>query len=429
MPVRFLNIRIILWLLLSGSDLTGLAQISNKEELEQEKGALKKEIEQAIKDLDAIKKNKKVSLTEITLIQKKQALRRKKINTINMQLAKIEDRIKVQAGDIDYLKNNADKLKKDYKQSIVQSYKFYNRYNPSLYILNARHFSQLIDNLNYLKSYRDLRAITLTRVKQTHRVLEIELNRLEASKASQKKILIEQKDEFDILRQEEKERQSAIKKLRQNEKTLSTALKKKQKRWDKIKRLIQQEIKKEIARTKKEALVAAQRDRKQKRGKMPPKPQSKEQKERMGNSLTYAEKDYHLAKTFVASRGSLSWPTEGYITMHFGKNAISEGSHINYNNSGITLHPKVRNQPIKSVFDGVITSMQYIDGGMLITIRHGRYWSIYTPVYNPSVKSGQEVKAGQIIGYTSASDEDFEFEFQLMRETTFLNPEQWLKKM
>lgn len=66
---------------------------------------------------------------------------------------------------------------------------------------------------------------------------------------------------------------------------------------------------------------------------------------------------------------------------------------------------------------------------MLITIRHGKYWTIYTPVYKPTVKAGQEVKTNDIIGYTGNSENTSELEFQVMQETKFLNPELWLHKL
>lgn len=399
----------------------GLAQNKSKEELERERQHLKQEIERTSRELEAVKKAQKVSLNEIALVKKKMGLRRQQINNINQQLASIENRMQEQSKSIEHLKQNIAKYKNDYIKSIVVSYKFYQLYNPTLYLLNTENFSNLIDRINYLRAYRDLRTRTLSQVKSTHRVLEQELNRLSVNKGSKEQILSEQKDEFESLRQEEREKQDALNKINSNRRKLAQTLHEKQKRWTKIRTLIQQEIKREMARNKAEA---QRRLREHKESKTAKNEASKSK----SYALNFSDKDYKLAKNFLENKGRLPWPIDGYITMSFGKNTIAEGSNISYNNSGITLRARGLNKPIKAVFNGSVTSVQYMDGGMLVTIRHGKYWTIYTPVYKPTVKAGQEVKTNEIIGYSGDSDNTAELEFQVMQETKFLNPELWLRK-
>lgn len=410
-----LGFRYIIGILVLCTPVLCFSQNKSKEELERERIHLKHEIERTSRELGEITKKQKISLNEIALVKKTIKLQKQKINNINQQLADIDSTIQKQSKSIEHLKQNISKYKNDYIKSIIISYKFYQKYNPTLYLLSIDNFSNLIDRINYLRTYRDLRTRTLSNVKNTYKHLENELNHLNHNKYFKKQILLEKKDEFESLKQKERKTQETLNKINSNKRKLAQDLHEKKKRDGRINQLIKQEIKREMAEAKKrEKLMQKKRTTEGNKSK---------------NKAQFLDKDYKLAKSFLENKGKLPWPLDGYVIMSFGKNTIAEGSNISYNNSGITLHARGLNKPIKAVFNGVVTSVQYIDGGMLITIRHGKYWTIYTPVYKPTVKAGQEVKTNDIIGYTGNSENTSELEFQVMQETKFLNPELWLHKL
>ena len=62
-------------------------------------------------------------------------------------------------------------------------------------------------------------------------------------------------------------------------------------------------------------------------------------------------------------------------------------------------------------------------------VRHGKYISVYCNVENVRVKSGEKIKAGDIIGDVAIDAEDGNprLLFQLYSEKTLLNPAEWLK--
>lgn len=410
-----LGFRYIIGILVLCTPVLCFSQNKSKEELERERIHLKHEIERTSRELGEITKKQKISLNEIALVKKTIKLQKQKINNINQQLADIDSTIQKQSKSIEHLKQNISKYKNDYIKSIIISYKFYQKYNPTLYLLSIDNFSNLIDRINYLRTYRDLRTRTLSNVKNTYKHLENELNHLNHNKYFKKQMLLEKKDEFESLKQKERKTQETLNKINSNKRKLAQDLHEKKKRDGRINQLIKQEIKREMAEAKKrEKLMQKKRTTEGNKSK---------------NKTQFLDKDYKLAKSFLENKGKLPWPLDGYVIMSFGKNTIAEGSNISYNNSGITLHARGLNKPIKAVFNGVVTSVQYIDGGMLITIRHGKYWTIYTPVYKPTVKAGQEVKTNDIIGYTGNSENTSELEFQVMQETKFLNPELWLHKL
>jgi len=64
-----------------------------------------------------------------------------------------------------------------------------------------------------------------------------------------------------------------------------------------------------------------------------------------------------------------------------------------------------------------------------ILVRHGSYISVYCNLSSIIVQRGQKVKAKDILG-TVAPDErgNYILHFQLRKETSKLNPEQWIGK-
>ena len=63
-------------------------------------------------------------------------------------------------------------------------------------------------------------------------------------------------------------------------------------------------------------------------------------------------------------------------------------------------------------------------------VRHGEYLSIYANLSSISVRTGDKVKANQVIGTVYANPEDDNrriMHFEVRKETTKLNPQHWVK--
>ena len=66
------------------------------------------------------------------------------------------------------------------------------------------------------------------------------------------------------------------------------------------------------------------------------------------------------------------------------------------------------------------------------TRRHGNYLTVYSNLSEVFVKAGQQVDSKEEIGsiFTDLSDDNKTvLKFQLWRENTKLDPEEWLKQM
>lgn len=101
---------------------------------------------------------------------------------------------------------------------------------------------------------------------------------------------------------------------------------------------------------------------------------------------------------FEKGKGNLPWPTNGVLVGTFGTHTIP-GTRVQDQNNGIDISPAV-GAAVRSVANGVVTGV--IDdegtGDYTIIIRHGKYFTSYSNIRNPTVKKGSEVRGNTVIG-------------------------------
>jgi septal ring factor EnvC (AmiA/AmiB activator) len=83
---------------------------------------------------------------------------------------------------------------------------------------------------------------------------------------------------------------------------------------------------------------------------------------------------------------------------------------------------------VKSVFEGVVTTVYDVAGSQTVTIKHGKYFTTYFNLSTINVSKGAKVNMGQVIGKAAENfDGDGEIVFMVNEEMRFVNPESWLK--
>lgn len=112
-------------------------------------------------------------------------------------------------------------------------------------------------------------------------------------------------------------------------------------------------------------------------------------------------------KNPVFTSAKFTWPCPGYynITSYYGQRWGRLHGGIDISSAGIA------GKPIVAAADGVVLSAGWNSGGYgnWVMINHGtnkgkQYATVYAHMkYSPSVKSGQSVKAGTIIGYVGTT--------------------------
>ncbi|RTL58899.1 MAG: hypothetical protein EKK37_11305 [Sphingobacteriales bacterium] len=419
----------------------------DKQELERKRQETLKEIDEINANLKEIQKNKKQGIAELALARKKLALRQSVINNINDQIHAIDEDIYKNNREVYRLKNDLDTLKQEYAKSIVYAYKSRSSFDFLNFIFSANSFNDAIRRIAYLRTYRSYRAQQAETIKKTQEQINEKLGLLKINKQKKGESLQDQNKEAEKLAQEKQEKDQIVAKFKSQEKELASVVANKRKQLANYKRqidaIVAREIREAKERAEKErvARLAKEKEEKAKEKTNPvtsviPKTENntnassnKPAAGRKEIPLNISEADYALATEFRSNQNRLPWPVDnGYLTAHFGDNVI-EGTKIHWNSSGITISTSP-NANVKAVFGGEVASVFNVEGNYGVIIRHGNYYTTYGNLGSVSVTKNSAVKAGQLIGRAGSSDSEEErgqVEFMVMKETSYLNPESWLR--
>lgn len=422
-----------------------IGQTQNRSELEKQRAEIQEEIAAVKRSLDQTKKNRKASLGQLSLLQKRLKLREAAINNINRQIDFIQQDISKSRNDIVRLKKDIDTLKVQYQKSVVYAYKNRSNYDFLNFIFSASSFNDALKRVEYLKSYRSYREQQTNTILNTQELLQRKIGSLEQSRKQKDEVLEKQEKEKLELVEEKKEKDLVINKLKSREKELSKELSSKQKADNKLRASIKAAIDREIRIARQKALAE------EKRLKAEAASIAATNKAANPTAEKTETKTAEPAKTDVAStrkasvfdatpggeiisdnfeknRGKLPWPVEkGNIKIPYGTYAIA-GTKLKGTNPGLTLETEQGSQ-VRSIFDGEVVSVFDVEGESNVLIRHGKYFTTYGNLASSSVGKGQKIKAGEVVGRAGANnDGNGEIEFLLLLENKNLDPASWIRR-
>jgi septal ring factor EnvC (AmiA/AmiB activator) len=432
--IRSVYRRVILIFIFGVLAFTGFSQ-TTREELEKKRREIQQEIASLQKTQSEISKNKKASVSELKLIEKRLRSRYAVINNLNDEMRLIDNTIFNNNREIYRLQKQLDTLKQQYAGTIEYAYKNRSSYDMLNFIFTATSFNDAVKRATYLKSYRKYRDEQVLNINKTQLELSEKIKLLQANKTVKSKVLEEQQEQKVILEEEQKEKNQFVTRLKAREREIEkemTAKKRIERNLqNSIAAIVKREI--EIARKKAEedarkaALAAASKPAESKSNPVAPSSNISPAPTR---KVTFLENTPEVTKVSVGfenNRGNLPWPVEkGTITSGFGRNKI-EGTSIIEDNIGITIQT-VAGTSVRSVFEGVVTTIYDVAGSQTVTIKHGKYFTTYYNLSTVNVTKGSTVAMGQVIGKAAENDDgEGEIIFVVNAESTFVNPEQWLK--
>jgi septal ring factor EnvC (AmiA/AmiB activator) len=408
------------------------AQQPTKDELEKQREQLKKEIQATEKALIETQKTTKVNVGQLTLINKKLNLQDNVIHNISGEIQKLSDNIYLSQLEINKIKRILDTLKVEYGESMVYAYKNRNNYDLLNFIFSANNFNDAIKRITYLKSYRSYREMQAENILKIQALLEDKIRRLSGLKDEKRDVLSEKDKELEKLQKQKEEKASIVSQLKGRQKELLAQVRAKRKQDIKLKNAITAMIRREIARAKaeaerkeKERLAAEKKNGSAPNSSAGSTASSSKPAIPSGSVLVSSEADKELNASFEKNKGALPWPCDGYVITHFGPNQYPGG--IDYNNPGVSIGVKP-GAAVKSVFDGEVTLVNYMDDKQVVFIKHGQYFTVYSNLASASVQRGDKVHTGQVIGRAGLNDDgNGEVDFILMDENNNVNPEAWLK--
>jgi septal ring factor EnvC (AmiA/AmiB activator) len=421
-----------------------------KEDIQKRQQQLLQEISELNSTLNQIKKNKKQSLGQLALVQRKIGARQELINSINKQLHHLDDTIYFNQIKIYRYKKEIDTLKDQYAKSLVFAYKNRSNYDYLNFLFSATSFNDAIKRVAYLKSYRQYRETQVNSILKTQQLLQDQIGLLNSNKLQKNNSLKEQSKQLDVLEDDKKEQDQVVKQLKGQEKDIAAQIKEKEKTRQKLQVALQAVIRREIeAAKRKEQERLAEEKRKQQlaTNNNSANPASggadnsasknntgstglvnPNKTNRVYSPFESTTEETNVSINFENNRGRLPWPADqGFVSTHFGRYQVP-GTQLWGDMPGIEISLPV-NSNIKAVADGVVSAIFDLGGGQTVVVRHGKYFTTYNNLSSSSVEKGQEVKAGKVLGKAAmGTNGDGQIIFMVTNDKNVnLNPEGWLK--
>ncbi len=407
---------------------TGLSA-QDKDKLERERQQLQKELKEIQSEYNRLKGKTKVSLGQLAMVQKKLDLQNKYIGNINKEIRGLSDEIYLNALEIRKLQGELDTLKAQYMRSVVYAYKNKSSYSYLNFIFSANDFNDGIKRAAYLKSYRSYRQQQVANILEKKQLIEQRKQELQGKQIQKKSALQNQQQQMTALSEQKKEKDAVVQKLKSQEKTLSKEIAAKRKRDNQLKNQIAAIVRREIEAAKKEAAARADAERKANAAANPNTPAEPKKTEVKPKSyLDLNANDVKLNASFEKNKASLPWPVDnGVVTIPFGTSKVGG---LSFDNPGITISTPSAGVAVKSIFNGEVSAVSNLGDGMMVMIRHGKYFTVYSNLSSANVKKGDNVSTGQVIGRTAGADDGSggQLDLILMIENKNVNPTPWLRR-
>ena len=396
---RFLPV--VLGLLLVGAAVS--AQDTRRQE--SRKAQLEKEIAAINRQLKDNARSSSRALTDLSLVRRKIAARQELIAESDREIRALDDSMKVRQQEIDRLQARHDTLSLYYNRLVRGAYKNRDSRLWYMYILSSENIGQAVRRFGYLKGLSRNMSEQAKHIQETAAALELEKDRLAGLREEAQVLRGQRQADVDALRSEEGESASLVARLEKDRKKYQNDLKKKNREVEALNREIAEIIRKATA-----------------------KPKSGGKSTAKGGKTTSTAIDETLSKNFAANKGRLPWPVEGTVIESYGQHyhPVYKNVKLPFNN-GVTL-AVARGAQAKAVFDGTVSQVVVIPGyNQCVLVQHGSYFTFYCKLKSVTVKAGEKVKTGQVLGTVDTLSGEDQFHFQLWQERNPQNPENWLR--
>ena len=347
-----------------------------------------------------LKNKEAISNTEILLsLENKINLTEKLIRSLNKEEHYINGLIHATEKQIGDMETLLAKLKNQLTQRLQYLY-IHGRPTILETVLLADDWNNAIYRIKYLDVLAEYEKILRQEMKQTLVELSDEKIKLIFERNRKTNLLNEKKKEGSNLEQDKKERTNILSIIKRDKSKLEKSRSTKTQIITEMEVLIKKLYTDKEAMKKREAELARIR----------------------------AEQNRATTGNFAKMKGRLPWPVQGQIIGKFGISRNPETGVV-IENVGIDIKAK-SGTPVKSVLDGVVSTITYIRGhGNLIIIDHGGGFStVYAQIDDISVYENEYVQKGSTIA-TVVNPENNNPEilhFEVWGNQQKLNPQIWL---
>ena len=382
------------------------AQSSSVKRLESLRAQLENDIKILNRQLDQNIKNSNKVLSSLTLVRRKINAREQLIATYDKQLKELNDSLYLCQKELGRLQARHDTLSLYYSRLVRGAYKNRDTRLWYMYILSSDSMGQAFNRFNYFRNLSTQMSAEALKLREASAQLEAQKQRLNKLKAqvneTRKKVVSERSQ----LQSEEGDASRMVSQLKKDRRTYEKQLKEKNRQKEELNRKIAELIRQQ---TRKQGGAG--------------------KKTGGGSSKTTSTAvDTKLSNEFAANKGRLPWPVEGTIMERFGKHSHPVYKNVQLpQNNGVTLVVKHGAQA-KAVFNGTVSQIVVLPGyNQCVLVNHGEYFTLYSKLKSVSVKAGQKISIGQVVGTVDTIGGEDLFHFELWKGSTPQNPESWLK--
>lgn len=347
----------------------------------------------------------KNTLDELVFIKRKIENRESILKEIDKELKRLESAITLKNSEIRRNERELDTLEKRYGHLVLNTYKNRDTRIWFLYILSSKSIGQGYRRWEYLKDYADAINRQGEEIKSMRKEIIAQKDTLVRLKNNTVATQREREREYETLLAEQKEMERYSKQLASNQNKYRRELASKRNEVEKLNR--------EVERLLAQAI--------------------KQQEQKSTDKEDYpvfAASTAQLTADFASNKGKLPWPVDnGVVIEKFGQHyhPLFKGVKLPFNN-GINISTPAGNN-VRSVFHGVVSRVVIIPGyNQCVLIEHGNYFTFYCKLADVSVKVGDKVGTGDIIGTLAVSNNTSTLHFELWNKTVKQDPELWLAR-
>ena len=377
--------------------IPGLGQ--NTRQQEAKKARLQEEIALIDKQLkDNAAKSSNV-MNALSLLRKKIESRKKLVEESDREISALSGQISARQREIDRLQSRIDTLSLYYEKLIAAAYRNRDSKIWYMYILGSENLGQAFRRMAYMKNLSSDLNRQGEKIRDAKDELQRETDSLTVLRTKAQELRNKRAFEVSTLKSEEAQSEKLAGQLQRNRTKYQKELAYKKRQVEALNR----EIERLIA-----SAVGGSR------------PGSS------GKDKTVV--DTKLDAEFARNKGKLPWPASGPVVDRFGQHyhPVFKSVKLPFNNGvNIALSPGTT---VKAVFNGTVKQIVVMPGyNKCVLVQHGNYFSFYCKLDSVSVKAGDKVSTGDIIGTVGTIDNMTQLHFQIWQGTRPQNPEHWLK--
>lgn len=373
-------------------------QGQNVKTQEEKRARLEREIEILDRQLSENASKSSSMLSNLTLIRKKVSNRKALVAESERQVRQYSDKIYLKQCTINRMQARIDTLSQHYTKLVLSAYKNRDARLWYMYMLASDNLGQAFRRMYYFKNLSSQMNQEARRIKEAKLELEKEREELQALKKEAESVKVVRAAELKKLQGEEKQSNKIVKQLQSNRKKYQAQLASKKKEVDALNR--------EIERMVSSAMKGGS---------------SK-------GSSAKTEYDKKLAAEFSRNKGNLPWPADGPIVDRFGQKYHPVYKNLKLPpNNGVDIALS-KGTKVRAVFDGVVKQIVVMPGyNKCILVQHGNYFTFYCKLGSTSVKAGDKIKTGDLLGTVDMINGQVLLHFQVWQGNKPQNPEHWLR--